>query len=216
MTDLRNVYWIGGGSGAGKSTVARRLAHRHGLPRYDTDAVMRDHAARSSPSDSPQLAAFLAMSMDERWLLRSPQVMLDTFHWFRGEGFASIVDDLRRHPAPAVVAEGFRLLPRLVRPLLGDPPRAVWLLPTPQFRDQAFASRGSTWQLAGQTSDPPRALANLLERDRRFTERLADETARLGLPAVTVEPGCTEDELTDRVGTLLGLGHGTSGVPEKA
>ncbi|RZS43701.1 hypothetical protein EV193_102682 [Herbihabitans rhizosphaerae] len=30
---LRHVYRIGGGSGAGKSTIARRLADRHGLRR---------------------------------------------------------------------------------------------------------------------------------------------------------------------------------------
>ena len=28
---LRHVYWIGGASGSGKSTIARRLADRHGL-----------------------------------------------------------------------------------------------------------------------------------------------------------------------------------------
>ena len=33
---LRHVYWIGGGSGAGKSTIARRLAARHGLQLYVT------------------------------------------------------------------------------------------------------------------------------------------------------------------------------------
>ena len=204
--DLGHVRWIGGASGAGKSTIARRLARRHGLQLYDTDALMGEHAARSSPQDSPQLAAFLAMSMDERWLHRSPRTMLETFHWYRGEGFAAIVDDLRRLPAqPGVLAEGFRLLPRLVRPWLGDPPRAVWLLPTPEFRRRAFASRGSTWHIAGRTSDPPRALANLLERDGMFTERLRAETARLGLPAVAVEPGCTEDELTDLVSVQLGL-----------
>ncbi|HEU4435494.1 MAG TPA: hypothetical protein VFR51_19060, partial [Pyrinomonadaceae bacterium] len=50
---LRNVYWIGGASAAGKSTVARRLAARHGLRLYATDDVMPDHARRSSPEDSP-------------------------------------------------------------------------------------------------------------------------------------------------------------------
>lgn len=34
---LRHVYWLGGGSGAGKSTIARRIAAHHGLHVYDTD-----------------------------------------------------------------------------------------------------------------------------------------------------------------------------------
>ena len=119
---LRDVYWIGGGSGAGKSTVARRLADQYGLDQYATDDVMQDHARRMVPSDSPFLAAFAAMDMDERWVSRSPETMLETFHWFRGEGFGLIVEDLLdlRSRGPGVIAEGFRLLPRLVRPLLAD------------------------------------------------------------------------------------------------
>jgi adenylate kinase family enzyme len=73
---LRDVYWIGGGSGAGKSTVARRLAGHYGLPVYATDDVMPDHARRMVPADSPFLAEFAAMDMDERWVSRSPETML--------------------------------------------------------------------------------------------------------------------------------------------
>jgi hypothetical protein len=125
---LGHVYWIGGGSGAGKSTIARRLAARHGLRLYATDDVMSDHASRSTPEDSPFLSEFKAMDMDERWLCRSPETMLETFHWFRGEGFGLIVEDLLRLPRePCVIVEGFRLLSRLMKPLLAAPSHAVWL-----------------------------------------------------------------------------------------
>ncbi len=38
------------------------------------------------------------MDMDERWVHRNPETMLETFHWFRGEGFGLIVEDLLRLP----------------------------------------------------------------------------------------------------------------------
>jgi 2-phosphoglycerate kinase len=203
---LRHVYWLGGGSGAGKSTIARRVAERHGLRLYATDDVMADHARRSTPDDAPSLAAFAAMDMDDRWLNRSPETMLETFHWFRGEGFHLIVEDLLRFPTrPGVVVEGFRLLPRLVKPLLAEPGRAVWLLPTPAFRRAAFESRGTLWEIARKTSDPERALANLLERDRLFTERLSEEARRLDLRAIAVDIAITEDELAGQVTTAFGL-----------
>ena len=149
---LQHVYWIGGGSGAGK----------------------------------------------ER--------MLETFHWFRGEGFGLIVEDLEVLPAePGVIAEGLRLLPHLVAPLLARPEHAVWLLPIPAFRRAALDSRGTAWDIPNRTSEPARALTNLLERDRMFTDRLAEETAMLGLRVVQVEVGMRADELADRVTRMFRL-----------
>jgi 2-phosphoglycerate kinase len=203
---LRHVYWIGGGSGAGKSTIARRVADRYGLLRYATDDVMSDHARRSRPDHAPLLSEFAAMDMDQRWLDRSPATMLATFHWFRGEGFHLIVEDLLRLPRePGVIVEGFRLLPALVQPVLAAPHHAVWLLPTPAFRQAALASRGSTWKIAGRTSDPQRALRNLLERDRLFTDALRTEATRRRLRTIEVGTATTEDDLAERVAEAFEL-----------
>jgi len=204
---LQHVYWIGGGSGAGKSTIARRLAAQHGLRLYATDDVMADHAGRSTNDDAPLLHTFMAMDMDTRWVNRPPKTMLETFHWFQGEGFDLIIEDLLRFPhEPGVVVEGFRLLPRLVEPLLTVTTHAVWLVPTPEFRQAVIESRGgSAWQFLARTTDPERAWHNLLERDRMFTDILREETARLGLTAIEVDATMTEDDLAKRVTTVFGL-----------
>src|SRR5208337_2010210 len=81
--ELRHVYWIGGGSAAGKSITARRIAAQHRLHLYATDDVMSDHASRTMPENSPLLRKFMAMDIDERWILRSPKTMIETFHWFQ-------------------------------------------------------------------------------------------------------------------------------------
>jgi 2-phosphoglycerate kinase len=198
---LQHVYWIGGGSAAGKSTIAHRLAAQHGLRVYSTDEVMSAHARRSTNEDSPFLHTFMAMDMDERWVNRSPKAMLETFPWFQGEGFNMIIEDLLRlPPEPGVIVEGFRLLPRLLKPILSVPAHAVWLLPTPDFRQAVVESRGgSASGFLAKTSDPERALRNLLERDRMFTDILREETARLEVPAINVDATMTEDDLARRV-----------------
>ncbi|MFC4464526.1 hypothetical protein ACFPH6_08100 [Streptomyces xiangluensis] len=207
LARLRHVFWIGGGSGAGKSTTARRLADRYGWRLYATDDVMRDHAGRTTPEEAPFLHKFIAMDMDERWVNRSPEVMLETFHWFRGEGFGLIVEDLLRlPPEPCVIVEGFRLLPHLVKPLLAAPEHAVWLLPTPDFRKAAIRSRsvpgeGFIWK----TSDPSKAGRNIVERDRMFTRRLEEETERLRLRTIQVDTMMTEDDLAEQVTTAFRL-----------
>src|SRR5262249_13729752 len=146
------------------------------------------HVARSTPGDDPLLYAFLAMDMDERWVQRAPQTMLATFHGYQGEGFDLIVEDVLAIPADQpIVVEGFRLLPRLLTPLLTVRDHAVWLIPTPQFRRAAFARRGSLRDIPGRTTDPGRALANLLARDELFTNEVAAEAAALRLTTVDVD-----------------------------
>ncbi|MGW1162375.1 hypothetical protein ACWD48_30095 [Streptomyces sp. NPDC002519] len=204
---LRHVFRIGGGSGAGKSTIARRLAGRYGWRLYATDDVMRDHAGRTTLEEAPFLHKFIAMNMDERWVNRSPEVMLETFHWFRGEGFGLIVEDLLRLPQePCVIVEGFRLLPHLVKPLLAAPEHAVWLLPTPDFRQAAIRGRsvpgeGFIWK----TSDPAKAGRNIAERDHMFTTHLKEETERLRLRTIEVGTAMTEDDLAEQVTTAFRL-----------
>jgi len=168
---------------------------------------MADHARRSAAEACPLLHNFMAMSMDERWVNRSPREMLETFHWFRGEGFSLIIEDLLTlSPETGVVADGFRLLPHLVKPLLDDLNHAVWLIPTPEFRKTVIDSRGGpAWEFIARTSEPERALRNLLERDAMFTERLKEEAQRLDLNLIQVDATVTEDELAGRVAELFGL-----------
>jgi 2-phosphoglycerate kinase len=202
---LEHVRFLGGGSGAGKSTVARLLATEYGLHVVSTEPFSA-YVERTSPATAPLLHAFLAMDMDERWLERSPEFMRATFHGFHGETFPLVIEDvLAVPPDEPVLVEGFSLLPRLVAPLVSDAAQAVWLLPAPAFRRAAFDSRGSTWDLPGRTSDPDRALANLLARDALFTEDVSAEARALGLRTIDVDVGLTVDELTGLVADALGL-----------
>jgi hypothetical protein len=204
-TRLRHVRWVGGGSGAGKSTVAHQLADRHGLLLHHAEPPSK-YLARSTPASAPLLHAFAAMDMDERWVNRSPQVMYETFHAFHGECFDLVIEDLLALPdEQPVLVEGFSLLPRLIAPLLGRREHAIWLLPSPAFRRAAFDSRGSTWTLPNKTSDPQRALENLLARDVLFTEELRRQTAAHQLPSLDVDGHLTIEDSVAVVGRALGL-----------
>jgi hypothetical protein len=202
---VAHVRWLGGGSGAGKSTVAGRLCAEYGLRLYEAEQFST-HLPRSSAASAPLAHAFGAMDMDERWLTRTPEVMFETFHGFQGEGFPLILEDLLAlPPEQPAIAEGFNLLPRQIAPLLTDPAHAVWLLPTPEFRRVAFEARGWLWTIPNRTSDPPQALANLLARDALFTEELRRQAAEHGLQTIAVDGTRSVEHLTAAVADALEL-----------
>jgi hypothetical protein len=154
---LRHVLWLGGASGSGKTTIARRLARRHGLRWYNADAHTWAHRDRALAEGSPAAVRWEAMTPEERWLETPPEEMVElSLNLARGP---MIVDDLRRLPAsPLILAEGSTVLPELVTSGIAERSRAVWLVPAPGLQRARLAGRG------GPPAD---------ERDRRARENVA-------------------------------------------
>ncbi|HVD51171.1 MAG TPA: hypothetical protein VNB51_03955 [Candidatus Udaeobacter sp.] len=196
---LGHVLWIGGGTGAGKSSVASALAERYGLTRYDYDwHDSRDHTDRTRQDRHPHRATFLAMSLDERWVFPSPREMADNAIGSFGERFEMVLEDLLALPRGRfIVADGFGLLPELIHPFIQSPGPAVFLLATPEFRIVALERRG--WRTIDGTSDADRARANRLARDELLTEYVRRTAAGLGLATISVDGTRGLDEITAEV-----------------
>ena len=45
VAGLDHIRWLGGGTGAGKTTVAQQIAQRTGVSIYSTDATIRAHGS---------------------------------------------------------------------------------------------------------------------------------------------------------------------------
>jgi len=188
------VLWIGGGTGAGKSSAAIALAERHGVERYNYDwHDARDHSTRTRADRHPNRAAFLAMALDERWVTRTPaQMAEESLADFR-ERFELVLEDLTAVSTGRIIADGFGLLPELVAPLLPDSWQAIFLLPTPAFREWALAQRG--WVTIEGTTDPTRARANRLERDALLTEHVRRTAIAQDLLTIDVDGSRPLDEI---------------------
>jgi hypothetical protein len=140
MQTLGHVLWIGGPPAAGKTSVAQRIARRHGLRHYNADTWTWEHRDRALRAGNVAAQRWEAMSAEERWVGSSPDEMLEmSLHDHRGR---MVIDDLRALPdTPLVVADGSVLPPGVVSSGLAERSRAVWLIPTPEFQRANLADR---------------------------------------------------------------------------
>ncbi|NEB77441.1 AAA family ATPase [Streptomyces sp. SID14478] len=178
MADV--VVWLGGPPGVGKSTVAERLARRHGLRRYHADTRTWAHRDRALAAGHPAAVRFEALSPAERWAAPVPDLLAMSLHHERGR---MATDDVRAlPPAPLAVAEGTVITPAAVRTLPGR--AALWLLPTPELLEKRLVER--------ELEAGPLALY------RRIADVIEEEVRASGAPFLTVDTD-TATNLTEAV-----------------
>jgi hypothetical protein len=139
---LPSTFWLGGGSGAGKTTVARAVVRRLDLRLYPVDGYTYAHLDRGLTGDYPLHRALAAMTPEQRWR-SDPEELAARFAATSTERLEMIRDDLRAMGrGPTVVVEGPQLFPDLVAGLLESREHGLWLLPTEEFARRGVTQRG--------------------------------------------------------------------------
>ena len=199
------IYWIGGSSCGGKSSLARRLADEYGLALYSCDEHYEGHLGRIADRAPSAMLAVSRMKAEEIFYTRSVSEQLATYLDVLQEDFHHVRNDLAAFGDGPVVVEGNQLLPWVMEPLLRPQDRAIWLIPTEDFQREHYATRGWIHGILRSTSNPEVAFNNWMTRDALFAERVRTEAQERGLEVMAVDGSRTLDEMYAEVLARLGL-----------
>lgn len=196
-----SVFWLGGGCGSGKTTIARVLTRRFDLRLYPVDGYTYAHADRAKHGGFPLNRTVAELPPEQRWD-GAPAELAERFAAVAAERLEMILTDLRDlGPGPTVVAEGPQLFPDLIVPLMQTPEHGLWLLPTPEFGQHGVAGR----RAGGLTGE---AAKRRRDRDALLTEINRRQVRRHGLPSADVDGNRsladTIDMLAQRLESLPG------------
>jgi hypothetical protein len=180
---------LGGGQWSGKTSVARALADRHGVTAYHYDFHdSRAHNDRRIAARAHTGQPLSGPDLDTTWVHTDPEVMAQRTVAGFPQRFNWVLDDLRAlYSRRPVVVEGWGLRPELVATVTEDLRRMVVLLPTDEFRRRQVETLDRARSLGLEVSDPERAQANRIARDRLVAAQAAEQAKRLGITVVHVD-----------------------------
>jgi hypothetical protein len=163
------------------------LTEKYGWYYYEFDKREPDHIERLLAEGDKYYSAFMAMSEDERWILRSPEEMAEETIGGWSKRVRLVVEDLLALAHDGIIlAEGPGLFPEVVFPCLSSPHQAVWLVPTAEFKWRSMKGRGK-FKRRQAMSDPERAVNNHFGRDMLMAAHAEREAKKLGLKVITVD-----------------------------
>lgn len=182
------VYYLGGGTCCGKSTVTEFLVKKYSFTLYKLDDHLFSYLERLASDGNGIAIKQMNQSMQEMWLGAAPSEMsAEEMQLYRAmlPLAREAIAELPQHTP--ILAEGAGFLPDLMHSSDVQPGFYACIVPTPAFRRAQYAKR--TWidQYLDGTSDKEAAFQNWMERDDLFSQAVLSDAQRLGYPCYVVD-----------------------------
>jgi hypothetical protein len=120
---------------SGKSTISRAITYSYVFLDYRLDAWSRNHFARRVAAGDAEATAFLNMSMDQRWIERPVEALVQEAMASWSKDFSLVLEDLLVLPKDNVIVAEENFFPEDVAPYLCSLHQAIWLVPIVSMGD---------------------------------------------------------------------------------
>lgn len=199
-----HIYVLGGGPGAGKSTLADRFSKIYSIPHWRTDDFVGEHqqeaAERKYPVNNYVNGLPPADQQLELIKLSAKQEMAR-----QEELFFILLKELRERTFDRIILEGNCLLPELVTKRFECDFSGIWLIPSLELQQKLYPKRPWVPDLLDQSDKPELVLENWIQRDQEYNETVRKQAETCGLPFIVLDSQPNYRELEPKIAHILGL-----------
>ena len=190
------IYWLGGSTCAGKTTISNVLADEYGFIVYHCDDYIGQHVVKSNNKEHPNLNRITGMCWNE--ILN--MTINEYLEWSIGsykEEFEMIVEDLHQlYDGVPILVEGVDILPELIESGIVDVGHAIWIVSDEGFYREKQMGRKELFERVNECLDPKQALENYFSYDLALGRYIKDNAKRHGFNVIEVKG---ESDLTNNV-----------------
>lgn len=187
VSKLPLIYWIGGSTCAGKSTITNMLSATYGFTVYHCDEYLGKHLEQSNSLEYPNLNKGTKLSWDDILSIKEDEFLSWTIDLFTEE-YEMILEDLDKlADGKPILVEGINLLPKLIIDEIVDVNKAIWLVAEEDFYKKHQLQRKELFDRINKCSDPDQALHNYMNHDLAFGKYIENEAQRLDLKVMLIK-----------------------------
>lgn len=209
LNQRERLYWLIGGSGAGKTSVCGILSKEFGLPVYDMDAHIYGAYHSRFTARHPVNRTWAAAPNGLAWLLSMSWEEFDRFNRAALPEYLDLLSDDLDNPeyARGVLIDGGVCSPALLaRAIL---PTQIVCLAAPELSSeqiwQADGERGEMKTFIDQLSQPEEMWRKFLAFDALITATILRESRASGIPICTRSEGEAAVAFARRVSQSLSI-----------
>lgn len=193
------IYWLGGSTCAGKTTISNILSEKYGFIVYHCDEYLAKHIEKSNAQEHPNLNQVSKISWNDILSMKVEEYLKWTIGLFKEE-FKMILEDLYKFSdGSPILVEGVGLLPELINNEISDINHAIWIVADELFYKRHQMERKELFERIKECSNPDQALENYINYDLAMGRYIMNDAKRFGLSAIQIGDDC---EIMKKVETI--------------
>ena len=194
-----NIYYIGGSTCAGKSSVAEILSKKHDLYYFKTDDFLDKYMQAGARKGYPVCRKTAGMSAEQIWMREPLLQCREEFDIYR-EIFEFVAADLDRIEwKGGIITEGTAYLPELMKQFGVPGSRYIVITPTKEFQVIHYRKRAFVPLVLEGCSDKEKAFRNWMDRDVLFAQEVRRQCHKENYVSVINDGNMDLDELANLV-----------------